>query len=63
MLVLSRQRGESIMIGGNVEVSIIDIRGNKVRLGITAPREIEVDRKEIYEKKEAAKAQTQEGKT
>ncbi len=50
MLVLSRQRNESIMIGHNVEVMITDVRGDKVRLGITAPKDIPVHRKEIYEK-------------
>jgi carbon storage regulator len=49
MLVLSRQRDETIMIGDNIEVTIVDIRGDKVRLGITAPREINVHRKEVYE--------------
>ena len=49
MLVLSRQRDESIMIGDDVEIIIVDIRGDKVRLGITAPTEIPVHRKEIYE--------------
>ena len=49
MLVLSRQRDETIMIGDDVEVTIVDIRGDKVRLGITAPREIAVHRKEVYE--------------
>jgi carbon storage regulator len=49
MLVLSRQRDESIMIGDNIVVTIVDIRGDKVRLGITAPTEIPVHRQEIYE--------------
>jgi carbon storage regulator len=49
MLVLSRQRDESIMIGDNIEVIIVDIRGDKVRLGITASTKIPVHRKEIYE--------------
>lgn len=49
MLVLSRQRDETIMIGDEVEITVIDIRGDKVRLGITAPRRIEVHRKEVYE--------------
>ena len=49
MLVLSRQRDESIMIGDNVQVTIVDIRGDKVRLGIVAPTEIPVHRKEVYE--------------
>ena len=49
MLVLSRQRDETIVIGDNIEITVVDIRGDKVRLGITAPREIQVHRKEIYE--------------
>ncbi len=49
MLVLSRQRDETIMIGDDVEITIVDIRGDKVRLGITAPRNIQVHRKEVYE--------------
>ncbi|OPX23685.1 MAG: carbon storage regulator [Planctomycetales bacterium 4484_123] len=58
MLVLSRQRDETIMIGDDVEITIVDIRGDKVRLGITAPPHIAVHRKEVYEairrEKEAA---------
>lgn len=49
MLVLSRQRDESIVIGDNVVVTIVDIRGDKVRLGIEAPGEIPVHRREVYE--------------
>ena len=49
MLVLSRQKDESIIIGDDVEVTIVDVRGDKVRLGISAPRSISVHRKEIYE--------------
>ena len=49
MLVLSRQREESIMIGDNIVVTIVDIRGDKVRVGINAPTEIPVHRQEIYE--------------
>jgi carbon storage regulator len=48
MLVLSREKDESIMIGDDVEITIVDVRGNKVRLGINAPREVSVHRKEIY---------------
>ncbi len=48
MLVLSRQKDESIMIGDEVEITIVDVRGDKVRLGINAPRNIAVHRKEIY---------------
>jgi len=49
MLVLSRQRDESIIIGDNIVVTIVDIRGDKVRLGINAPTEIPVHRQEVYE--------------
>ena len=49
MLVLSRQRDESIIIGDNIIVTIVDIRGDKVRLGIEAPTEISVHRQEVYE--------------
>ena len=48
MLVLSRQRDETIMIGDAVEITVVDIRGDKVRLGINAPRQVQVHRKEIY---------------
>jgi carbon storage regulator len=62
MLVLSRQKDESIMIGDNVEITIVDVRGDKVRLGITAPKEIPVHRMEVYEaiQREKGEAQAQE---
>jgi carbon storage regulator len=49
MLVLSRQRDETIMIGDEVEITVVDIRGDKVRLGVNAPRHVRVHRKEVYE--------------
>jgi len=48
MLVLSRRLNESIMIGDNIEVSVLDIRSDHIKLGIKAPKEIKVHRKEIY---------------
>jgi carbon storage regulator len=57
MLVLSRQRDESIMIGDEVEITIVDVRGDKVRLGITAPKHIPVHRREIYDAIQREKAQ------
>jgi len=49
MLVLSRQRDESIVIGDSIVITIIDIRGDKVRLGIEAPIEVPVHRHEVYQ--------------
>jgi len=49
MLVLSRQRDETIIIGDNIEITVVDVRGEKVRLGITAPRAVQVHRKEVYD--------------
>ena len=49
MLVLSRHRDQSIIIGDDIVVTIVDIRGDKVRLGIDAPAEIPVHRREVYE--------------
>jgi carbon storage regulator len=50
MLILSRQREEEIIIGDNIIVKVIDIRGDKVRLGIEAPPNVRVDRKEIRDR-------------
>lgn len=49
MLVLSRQRNETIVIGDNIRITIVDIRGDKCRLGIEAPPEVPVHRLEVYE--------------
>ncbi len=49
MLVLSRQRDESIIIGDNIVITVVDMRGDKVRLGIDAPKEVPVHRQEVYE--------------
>ena len=58
MLVLSRQRDETIMIGDDIEITVVDIRGEKVRLGINAPAHVPVHRKEVYE---AIKRESQAG--
>lgn len=68
MLVLSRTKDESIMVGDDVEITIVDVRGDKVRLGITAPKDIPVHRKEVYEaiqreKREREKRQKTEAKS
>lgn len=49
MLVLSRKKGESIMIGDNVEIKIISIDGDQVKLGIVAPKSVKVHRSEVFE--------------
>ncbi len=49
MLVLARRLNESIMIGDDIEIVVIDIKGDQVKLGIKAPRKITVHRKEIYQ--------------
>jgi carbon storage regulator len=49
MLVLSRKRNESIVIGDDVTVTVVDIRGDKIRLGITAPKFVPVHRQEVYD--------------
>ena len=49
MLVLSRTRDETIMIGDDIEITIVDVRGDKVRVGINAPASVPVHRKEVYE--------------
>ncbi len=58
MLVLSRHRDECIMIGDHIVITVVDIRGDKVRLGITAPAEVSVHRQEVYDaiKRENQKA-------
>ncbi len=58
MLVLSRHRDECIMIGDDVTITVVDIRGDKVRLGIDAPKHVPVHRQEVYEaiKRENQKA-------
>ncbi|MEM6690292.1 MAG: carbon storage regulator CsrA [Planctomycetota bacterium] len=49
MLVLSRKKNESIVINNDIRIVIVEIRGDKVRLGVEAPREVPVHRREVYE--------------
>jgi carbon storage regulator len=61
MLVLTRKTNQSIMIGDDVEVSVLAVTGDKVRIGITAPREVPVFRKEVYLSIQAEKVQEAAG--
>jgi carbon storage regulator len=51
MLILTRRPGETIKIGDGIEVTVMEVKGNQVRLGVKAPREIAVDREEIAKRK------------
>jgi carbon storage regulator len=55
MLVLSRKKNESIVINNDITVTVVEIRGDKVRLGIVAPKEVPVHRQEVYEAIHGAK--------
>ena len=48
MLVLTRKKGQSIIIGDNIEISILDIQSDQVRIGINAPKNVAIHRKEVY---------------
>jgi carbon storage regulator len=58
MLVLSRKKNESIVINNDITVTVVEIRGDKVRLGIVAPKEVPVHRQEVYDAIHGAKDQT-----
>ena len=50
MLILTRRKDESILIGDDIKITVLDTSGNQIKIGIAAPREIEVHREEIYNK-------------
>ncbi|HRP87413.1 MAG TPA: carbon storage regulator CsrA [Gammaproteobacteria bacterium] len=50
MLILTRRVGETVVIGDEVQVTVLGVKGNQVRLGVTAPRDVSVHRQEIYER-------------
>ncbi len=59
MLVLTRKENESIMIGDDIEVKLLDLKENQVKIGIIAPREVAVHRREVYDAIQAENAQAQ----
>jgi len=61
MLVLTRKKNESIVIGDNIEISIIEISGDQVRLGIRAPKSVSIHRKEIFEEIQSENKKAAEG--
>jgi carbon storage regulator len=61
MLVLTRKPGQSIMIGDGVEVQVLSVAGEKVRLGITAPRDVAIFRNEVYDRIESENASSTGG--
>lgn len=58
MLILTRKVGEKLLIGDNIEITILNVRGGQVKLGINAPKDISVHREEIYSKIKSAEHQS-----
>lgn len=59
MLVLTRKKNESIVISNDIVITVVEIRGDKIRLGIVAPKDVPVHREEIYQAIRAGKPQTE----
>lgn len=63
MLILTRRVGETLMIGDEVTVTVLGVKGNQVRIGVNAPREVAVHREEIYDRIKAEEGGDQAGNT
>jgi carbon storage regulator len=64
MLILTRRAGETVMIGSDVTITVLGVKGNQVRIGINAPKDVAVHREEIYERiqnEKAAGAEAEDG--
>lgn len=60
MLILTRKTGESLLVGNDVEITVLSVRGSQVKLGVNAPKDIAVHRQEIYQKIKDTEAQQTE---
>ncbi len=63
MLILTRRVGETLMIGGNVSVTVLGVKGNQVRIGVNAPKDVSIHREEIYQRILDEKEQENSGKS
>lgn len=61
MLALSRKQGESIMLGNDIEVTVLEVKGDQIKLGISAPKSVPVYRKEIYKEIQESNRETMTG--